>query len=164
VSRSIKDIDLLILIYKSEYRGGNRDPPLPFDLHKVAGSSFFDFVTLDRPGFLNSPSEKEEFFRQGGLPRIGVGDDPKGPSSFYFLLKIQLWQICAKVSKKGIPDFSAPVNFPNSIFRRTGCGKYCSGGSTKCNISRRGVIRLNKTSVNLIDKRHGPIFNLTNNR
>ena len=45
---------------------------------------FLDFIRFDGTRNLNRTTEKEEFFGQSGLARIGVTDDAEGAAAFYF--------------------------------------------------------------------------------
>src|SRR5690606_11943352 len=67
---------------------GHRDPALALDLHPVRARASLLSARLDRAGHLNSPTEQQQLFREGGLAGVWVADDGERATSFDFLLKL----------------------------------------------------------------------------
>ena len=82
--RSIQNIYDLSPVLEGHYRCPNGYAPLLLNLHKVGSGAPLNLVGLHRPGHMDSPAEEKELLRQGGLPRVGMTNDPEGPSFFYF--------------------------------------------------------------------------------
>ena len=86
MTRSVQDIDLVSLVFKLHHTGGHRYSALLLYLHPVAGSCLAYLVALYGSCHLYLSSEEEEFLGKCGLTRVGVGDNGKGASAFYFLV------------------------------------------------------------------------------
>ena len=84
MARGVEDVDFIVAIVETHNRSGNRDAALLFNLHPVGCCGLFDFVRLDGTGNMDSATEQEEFFGEGGFTCIGVGDDGEGATAFYF--------------------------------------------------------------------------------
>ena len=97
VSRGVEDIDLIVLVLKAHYGGGDGDAALLLDLHPVGGGGAADLIALDRPGDVDRPSEEEELLGEGGLTGIGVSDDGKGASAGYLFCKVFHLSLCVAV-------------------------------------------------------------------
>ena len=88
VARSVKDVDLVAAIVELHDRGCDRDAALLLNLHPVAGGSLAYLVALHGTCHLYLPAKEEQFLRQRGLAGIGMRDDGKGASAFYFLVHL----------------------------------------------------------------------------
>ena len=65
------------------------------DFHPVARGGLFYLVALHGARHLNLSSEEQELLRQCGLSCIGVADDGKRASAFYFRVHLSvLSMIC----------------------------------------------------------------------
>ena len=90
VTRSVEDVDFIGLgspfgsVIELHDRSGNTDAALLFNLHPVGGGGLLDFVALDGTGHLNLTAEKQQLLGECRLARIGMRDDGKGASAFYF--------------------------------------------------------------------------------
>ena len=100
MARCIEDVDLIGLrspfggVVELHDRSGHTDAALLFNLHPVGGGGLLDFVALDGTGHLNLTAEKQQLLGECRLARIGMRDDGKGASAFYFrihnfLLKVR---------------------------------------------------------------------------
>ena len=90
MSRRVKDVDFIGLrgpfggVVELHDRSGHTDAALLFNLHPVGGGGLLDFVALDGTGHLNLTAEKQQLLGECRLARIGMRDDGKGASAFYF--------------------------------------------------------------------------------
>ena len=64
VTRSIKDVNLVIPIIKFHYRSRHRDTTLFLNLHPVGCSRFLNLITFYSTRHLNLTTEKQQLFRQ----------------------------------------------------------------------------------------------------
>ena len=64
VSRSIENIDFIIMIIKLHHRSGNRDTTLLFNIHPVGCCSFLYFIALHGSCHLNLSTEKQQLLCQ----------------------------------------------------------------------------------------------------
>ncbi len=71
-------------VLELHYGAGNRNAPLPFNGHPVAGCVAAGLAGLYRAGQIDGPSEQKELFCESGLAGVGVADDGKGPAPLYF--------------------------------------------------------------------------------
>jgi hypothetical protein len=69
-------------------RGSHRDTALLLQRHPVRCRVARGLTALDGTGQLNRAAEQQQFFRERGLTRIGVGDDRKGPTPFNFFQEL----------------------------------------------------------------------------
>ena len=84
VAGGVQDVDAEALVLELHHGGGDGDAPLLLDLHPVGGGGSGVLFALHHPGLGDGPAVEQEFFRQGGLARVGVGDDGEGAAAFDF--------------------------------------------------------------------------------
>ncbi len=77
----IQNIDAEPAVLELHNGGGDGDAALLLDLHPVGGGGTGILLALDDTGLSNGTAVEQEFFGQGGLTGIGVGDDGKGPTA-----------------------------------------------------------------------------------
>jgi hypothetical protein len=85
VTRRVQKIHDAIIEGELHDRRGDRDAALLLQAHPIGGGVTRGLTPLDRAGHLNGTAEQQQFFRQRGLARVGVGDDGKSSSSADFL-------------------------------------------------------------------------------
>ena len=85
VAGGVQNIDAKAVVAELHGGGGHRDAPLLFDLHPVGDGVAGGLFALHRPGHGDGPAIEEEFLGEGGLARVGVGNDGEGPSPLYLL-------------------------------------------------------------------------------
>src|SRR5699024_5146264 len=85
VPRGVQNIDAVSVILELQHRRSYRDTSLLLDLHPVRHRVPGRRLSLYGACQINGASVQQKFFRQGSLAGIRVGDDGKGPPSFYFL-------------------------------------------------------------------------------
>ena len=78
VAGGIKQIDDATVIGELHHRAGDRDTALLFHFHPVRGGVTRCLAPFDRTGECYRAAEKQQFFGEGGFPRVGVGNDGKG--------------------------------------------------------------------------------------
>ena len=67
----------------------DRNAPLLLNGHPIAGGVARGFFGFDRPCLLNGAAEKQQFFGEGGFPRIRMADDAEGsPAIDLFLTMV----------------------------------------------------------------------------
>ena len=88
VAGSIQDVNMVSLVLKLEHRGGDGDTSLFLDLHPVRGGVAVGGFALDRARGLDRASVEQEFLGEGGLTRVGVGDDGKGSALFDMIANV----------------------------------------------------------------------------
>ena len=76
----IQNVDAEAAVLELHHRGGDGDAPLLLDLHPVGGGGPGP-LALDLAGLRDGSAVEQEFFRQGGLAGVRVGDDRKGPAA-----------------------------------------------------------------------------------
>ena len=72
VTRSVEDVDLIVVVVELHDGCGHGDTALLLNLHPVGGGGLLDFVTLDGTCHLDLSAEEEEFLSERSLTRIGV--------------------------------------------------------------------------------------------
>ena len=86
VAGGVENIDLASRVFEAHHGRGDRDSALAFDLHEVRSGALLDLVALDGSGHVDRAAEEQQFLREGGLARVGVGDDGEGsPACDLFL-------------------------------------------------------------------------------
>ena len=75
MTRSIQKIDGVGAVIELQHRGGDRNAPLFLQLHPVGGHLALFTTCFHRTGLLDGTPVKQEFFRERGFTRVGVGDD-----------------------------------------------------------------------------------------
>ena len=115
VAGGVQNVDAEALVLELHHRGGHRDAPLLLDLHPVRRGRPGVLLPLHLPRLGDGPTVQEELLRQGGLARVRVGDDGKGPPAldfrfvvrqkgplpcFYFLFGKLLYHKMAEVASK----------------------------------------------------------------
>ena len=83
--RSIKNVDFMTFIVKSQNGSRYGNPSLALYFHKVRSCAFLYFIRFYRSSLLNSPSEEKEFLSKCGFSSIWVRNNPKSFSFLYFL-------------------------------------------------------------------------------
>ena len=84
VARGVQDVDAEAVVLELHDGGCDGDTALLLDLHPVGGGGPGVLFALDHPGLGDGPAVEQELFRQGGLARVGVGDDGEGSSALDF--------------------------------------------------------------------------------
>ena len=75
MARGVEQIDDAALVGELHHRTGDRNAALLFQRHPVRGRMAGRLAALDRAGHLDRSAEQQQLFGQGGLARIGVGND-----------------------------------------------------------------------------------------
>ena len=94
VSRRIENVDLILRIgafgsvVELHHRCADRYSALLLNVHPVACRGLAYLVVLHSSGHLNLSAEEQELLGERRLTRIGMADDGKGASSFYFLVHL----------------------------------------------------------------------------
>ena len=86
VARGVQDVDAVTVVLKLHDGGGDGNASLLLDLHPVRGSGPGPFA-LDLPGLGDGPAVEQEFFRQCGFARVGVGNNGKGTPAGNLILE-----------------------------------------------------------------------------
>ena len=86
VTRSIENIDFVIVIIKLHYRSGYRDTTLFFNIHPVRRRRLLYLVAFHRARHLNLTAKQQQLFSQRCLTGIRMRDNRKGSSSFYLVV------------------------------------------------------------------------------
>ena len=81
VAWGIEEVDDVVAVGELEDGGGDGDSALFFELHPIAGGGSLVTTSGDAACELDCPAVKEELFREGGLSRVGVGDNGKSAAS-----------------------------------------------------------------------------------
>ena len=87
MSRRIQDINTLLVIFKLQNGGSNRDTTLLLDLHPVRDSMLCGRLTLHGTRLIDLSAVEQELLRQSRLTCIGVRDNRKGTSAFDFIFE-----------------------------------------------------------------------------
>ena len=77
VAGGIQDVDAVSVVLELQHGGGDGDASLLFNLHPVGGGGTGP-LALDLAGLGDGSAVEQEFFCQGGLAGVRVGDDGKG--------------------------------------------------------------------------------------
>ena len=85
VTRCVEDVHLVIQIIKFHDGGRDRNTSLFLNIHPVGGGCFPNLIAFHSTCHLNLSSKKQEFLRECSLSRIGMRNDGKGASAFYFV-------------------------------------------------------------------------------
>ena len=87
VAGRVQKIDAETVVRKLEYCRTDGNTPLPLKFHPVGRGLTLVLPGRHRPRKLHRAAIEEEFFREGGLPRVGVRDYRKRPSAPYVFLQ-----------------------------------------------------------------------------
>ena len=93
VTRSIEDIDFIIVIVELHYGSGYGDTTLFFNIHPVRRCRLLYLVALYRTRHLNLTAKQQQLFSQRCLTGIRMGDNRKGSSSRYFLITCHIYKV-----------------------------------------------------------------------
>ena len=85
MARRVEQIDDAILKGKLHHRGCHGDAALLLQAHPIRSGVASGLAPLHRARHLNRPAEQQQLLGQGGLARIGMGDDGKSPPLADFL-------------------------------------------------------------------------------
>ena len=75
VARGVEQVDHVVAIRELHDRRGNRDTPLFLHFHPVGGGMAVGLSRFHRTGDSNRLTHQQELFGDGGLTRIGVGNN-----------------------------------------------------------------------------------------
>ncbi len=84
----VQEVDFISLVLEFHDRGRDRNAPFFFHGHPITGGMAGGLAGFDGPGQLDGPAVQKQFFRQRGLPGIGMTDDAESPALVYFFLVI----------------------------------------------------------------------------
>ncbi|MNR35767.1 hypothetical protein D3C85_1536340 [compost metagenome] len=74
----------MLAVGELHHRGGDGDTALLFHLHPVGGGMAVGLARFHRAGDGNRLAHQQQFFGDGGLARIGVGNNGEGTALRYF--------------------------------------------------------------------------------
>lgn len=78
VTGGVEQVDAAAVVFELEHGGRDGDASFFFHGHPVAGGGALFFLGGDAPGQADGTSVEKKLFGEGGLSRIGVGNDGKG--------------------------------------------------------------------------------------
>ena len=84
----IEQIDKMLFVLELHDRGRNRNAALLLNLHPVGGGEFTALFAFDRTRLQNRAGEQQEFFRERGFPRVGVGNDGESAAMLDFVANL----------------------------------------------------------------------------
>ena len=105
VAGGVQNVDAEAVVLELQYRRGDGDTALLFNLHPVGDGGTGVFLALDGAGLGDGASVQEEFFRQGGFTGVGVRDDGKGPAAADFFAQ----------SRHAIPSTNRKIELSQQI-------------------------------------------------
>ena len=88
VTGRIEQIDKMVFVLELHDRGRDRNAALLLNLHPVGGGEFTALFAFDRTRLQNRAGEQQEFFRERGFPRVGVGNDGESAAMLDFVANL----------------------------------------------------------------------------
>ena len=81
MARRVQQVEHRLLIFKRHHRRGNRDAAFLLDLHPVRFGAACLAARLDPPGGMDRTTQQQQMLGQGGLARVGMGNDREGAAA-----------------------------------------------------------------------------------
>ena len=81
MARRVQQVEHRVLIFKGHHRRGDRDAAFLLDLHPVGFGAPRLAARLDPAGGMDRPAQQQQMLGQGGLARVGMGNDREGAPS-----------------------------------------------------------------------------------
>ena len=86
VARGVQQVDDAVAVLHLHNRAGHRDAALLLDLHPVGRGMARRLARLDAARDLDGSCVEQQLLGEGGLARVGVGDDGKGAAAAHLVL------------------------------------------------------------------------------
>ena len=78
VAGRVQQVEEQVLMLEGHHRGGDRNAPLPLDLHPVRARAPLLAPRPHRPGLTDRAAGQQDVLGQGGLTGVGMRDDGEG--------------------------------------------------------------------------------------
>src|SRR5512143_2599745 len=90
MARRIKEVDFEAVVVEAHDRRGHGYPALTLNIHEIRGSALPDLVRLHCACDLYRAAKKQKLLGEGGLARVGMADNGKGPPFIYFVCVVHI--------------------------------------------------------------------------